>query len=278
MKTDEMINRTIFIITEYYKNNLQPFFACLSDDVLWIGPAERQQIQGRDRLLQTFAAEKHTLTFTMGDIKALCISPHSRVREVVLHYDIYTHYPSGNTDMHDQRLHFTWRERLIRSASGQEYRQEVVLVHVSNAWKYDRQDTIYPIHYEKVSVHFLTRPERYVTVRGVDSDVHRIAAERILYIETVKRTARLLVHTESGTVTVRGTLPDVEQNYPDVFLRIHASYLLNPAHVREIRRFSVILSDGTELPVPEKKYTRIKRLLLRENDETATPQVHSTGQ
>lgn len=278
MKTDEMINRTIYIIAEYYKNNLQPFFECLSDDVLWIGPAERQWIQGKDRLLQTFAAEKHALTFTMGDTKAMCVSPHGRVKEVILHYDIYTHYPSGNTDMHDQRLHFTWREKLMRTDAGREYRQEVVLVHVSNAWKYDRQDTIYPIHYEKVSAHFLSRPERYVMVRGVDIHVHRIAAERILYIETVKRTARLLVHTESGTVAAHGKLSDFERNYSDVFLRIHASYLLNPAHVREIRRFSVILSDGTELPVPEKKYTQIKRLLLRENDETATPKAHSAGQ
>lgn len=278
MKTDEIINRTIFIITEYYKNNLQPFFECLSDDVLWIGPVEQQQIQGRDQLLQAFAAEKHALTFTMGNVKAMCISPHSRVKEVVLHYDIYTHYPSGNTDMHDQRLHFTWRETLIRSAAKREYRQEVILVHVSNAWKKDSRDTIYPIHYENVSPYLLSRPERYVMVKGADTHVHRIAAERILYIETVKRTARLLVHTESGTVTARGTLPDFERTYPDIFLRIHASYLLNPAHVRKIRRFSVILSDGTELPVPEKKYAQIKRLLLRENDKTALPQVHSTEQ
>lgn len=278
MKTTEIINRTIFIIAEYYKNNLQPFFECLSDDVMWIGPAERQLIQGKNQLLQTFAAEQHALTFTMGDIKALCVSPHSRVKEVVLHYDIYTHYPSGNTDVHDQRLHFTWREKLIRSAAGQEYKQEVVLVHVSNAWRYDRQDTIYPIHYEKVSAHFLSRPKRYVMVRGVDINVHRIAAERILYIETVKRTARLLVHTEGGTVAAHGKLSDFERNYSDIFLRIHASYLLNPAHVREIRRFSVILSDGTELPVPEKKYTRIKRLLLQEKDETAAPQVLSADQ
>lgn len=278
MKTEEMISRTIFIITEYYKNNLQPFFECLSDDVLWIGPAQRQQIQGKDRLLQTFAAEKHALTFTMGDIKALCISPHSRVREVVLHYDIYTHYPSGNTDMHDQRLHFTWREKLIRSAAGQEYRQEIVMVHVSNAWRYDSQDTIYPIHYENVSAHSLTKPERYVMVRGIDISLHRIAAERILYIETVKRTAKLLVHTENGTVAAHGKLSDFERNYPDVFLRIHTSYLLNPAHVRKIRRFSVILSDGTELPVPEKKYTQIKWLLLREDNETAAPQVRNADQ
>lgn len=41
------------------------------------------------------------------------------------------------------------------------------------------------------------------------------------------------------------------------------------SHVWETRRFCVILSDGTKLPVPEKKYTQIKRLLLRENNETA---------
>ena len=110
-------------------------------------------------------------------------------------------------------------------------------------------------------------------VRGVDINLHRIAAERILYIETVKRTARLLVHTEGGAVAAHGKLSDFARSYPDVFLRIHASYLLNPAHVREIRRFCVILSDGTELPVPEKKYTRIKQLLLRENDSRI---VHTT--
>lgn len=246
--------------------------------MLWIGPAERQLIQGKDRLLQTFATEKHTLTFTMVDIKALCVSPHSRVREVILRYDIYTHYPSGNTDMHDQRLHFTWRERLTRSAAGQEYTQEIVMVHVSNAWKYDSKDTIYPIHYEKVPHRLLSRPERYVMVRGVDVNLHRIAAERILYIETVKRTARLLVHTESGTVAAHGKLSDFERTYPDIFLRIHASYLLNPAHAREIRRFSVTLSDGTELPIPEKKYTRIKRLLLRENDAAAVFPVPNADQ
>ncbi len=107
MKTDDLIFRSIFIITEYYKNNLEPFFENISDDILWIGPAQRQQMQGRENLMQVWAAEKHALTFTMGDIKALCVSPHDRVKEILLHYDIYTHYPSGNTTMSDQRLHYT---------------------------------------------------------------------------------------------------------------------------------------------------------------------------
>ena len=264
MRAEELIKRSIFIITEYYSNRLQPFFDSFGDDVLWIGPAERQQIQGKARLMEVFAAGRHELTFTMGDISALCISPHTHVKEVLLHYDIYTHYPSGNTDMHDQRLHFTWREKRVKTAAGYMYRPEVVMLHISNAWKYDRKDTIYPVHYERMpqTVHFLTKPERYVTVRASDMSICCLAAERILYIETVKRTARLLVHTESGTVMVNGKLPDFEQEYPDLFLRTHASYLLNPAHVKEIRRFAVILSDGTKLPIPEKKYTEVKQLIL----------------
>ncbi len=269
MKTDELINRSIYIITEYYKNNLEPFFESISDDIVWLGPAQRQQIQGRENLTRIFAEEEHSLTFTMGSIKALCVSPHSHVKEILLHYDIYTHYPSGNTDLHDQLLHYTWREKRAKTADGWVSRQEIVMLHISNLWKYDSRDTIYPVHYEEVHtpVRLLEGPEKYVTVKASDMSVHRIAAASILYIETVKRSAKLQIHTVRGVVTINETLPGFEKKYPGLFLRAHAGYLLNPSHVREIRRFSVSLSDGTELPIPEKKYTHIKKLLLQEGEE-----------
>lgn len=47
MKKEEIIQLSLQIITEYYQNNLQPFFSFVSDDVLWIGPARHQEIQGR---------------------------------------------------------------------------------------------------------------------------------------------------------------------------------------------------------------------------------------
>lgn len=269
MKTDELIYRSIYIITEYYKNNLEPYFESLSEDILWIGPSQRQQIRGRDNILQAWAAEKHALNFTMGDIKVFCVSPHSHVREILLHYDVYTYYPSGNSDRHDQRIHYTWREKRVKTAGGWEYRPEIVMIHISNAWPYDERDNIYPVHYETLSTaeRFPEKPKRYVLVKASDMSVHRIAAEHILYIETVKRSVKLRVHTENDTILINGTLPDFEEKYPGLFPRVHASYLLNPAHVREIRRFSVTLSDGTELPIPEKKYTQVKKLLLQEKGE-----------
>ena len=63
-------------------------------------------------------------------------------------------------------------------------------------------------------------------------------------------------------ITIHETLSNFEETYPALFLRIHSGYLLNPAHVQSIRRFTVTLSDGTELPIPEKKYTWLKKRLL----------------
>ena len=265
MRSNDVIHRSVYIISEYYKNNLEPFFDALSGDVLWMGPAQGQLIQGAEALKEAFAQEDHALTFTMGNVSAQCVSPHLHVKEGILHYDVYTHYPSGNTVPHDQRLHFTWRDRRIRAAGGWTYLPEIFMVHISNLWEYDSRDTIYPVHYETVAPPVRTVPatEQYVTVKAADLTVHRIAVSRILYIETVKRSAKLRVHLRSGVLLINGTLPEFERRYPGVLLRTHAGYMVNPAHVRQIRRFALTLSDGTRLPVPEKKFTQIRDALLQ---------------
>ena len=209
------------------------------------------------------------ISYTLGDIRVLCVSADAHVAEVLLHYDVYTHYPSGNTDMHDQRLHYTWRIPSKKTAQGSQPRPEIVCLHVSNAWEYDQRDTIYPVHYETVSRPDPSPPppEQAVTVQAVDRCVHRIASSHILYFSTIKRSSKLQIHTQDGVVTIRDTLARIQARYPGLFLRIHSGYLVNPAHVIHIRRFALTLSDGTELPLPEKKYTGIKKILLGKSAE-----------
>ena len=55
MTANDLIYKSIHIITEYYNNNLQPYFDSISEDVLWIGPAERQEIRGREQVISTFS-------------------------------------------------------------------------------------------------------------------------------------------------------------------------------------------------------------------------------
>ena len=115
MTSKDLIYQSIHIITEYYNNNLQPFFDNISEDILWIGPAERQELRGRDKLIATFSSEVHELTFTMGSVRAISIAPLKNAHDIILQYEIYTHYPDGNTDLHNQRLHYSWYKKRIRT-------------------------------------------------------------------------------------------------------------------------------------------------------------------
>ena len=36
-------------------------------------------------------------------------------------------------------------------------------------------------------------------------------------------------------------------------------YLVNSIHVTRVRRFNVLMADGTDLPIPKKKYTAFKK-------------------
>lgn len=54
------------------------------------------------------------------------------------------------------------------------------------------------------------------------------------------------------------SVASLEKQYPRLFLRCHQSFLINPHYLRNIRRFTVTLADGTELPIPEKKYTAFR--------------------
>ena len=155
-------------------------------------------------------------------------------------------------------------KKKVCTESGSDFRWEIAVLHISNAWPCDSRDTIYPIHYQSLSlpVRLVEKPERYMTVTATDMSVHRIPINHLLYIETIKRTAKLRIHTSTDTIIVNGTLPDFEKTYSDFLLRIHAGFLINPECVSKIERFTVTMSNGAKLPVPEKKYTTIKRLIL----------------
>ena len=75
----------------------------------------------------------------------------------------------------------------------------------------------------------------------------------------------VFLFTSRWNIIVNGTLQDFEKKYHNYLLRIHAGYIINPNCVTKIERFAVYLSDGTKLPVPEKKYTAIKQHILSDN-------------
>lgn len=155
MNISAQIQQSVHIITEYYENRLQPFFDAIDDDLLWIGPAERQWMQGKENILNAFTQEegRHHLTFRMSNISATPISCGTHACEIILTYLVYTYYPNGAMTVHDQRLHFTWRDKKVTGPDGKKHLvPKAAVIHISNAFPYDDRDKIYPVHYDEMKV------------------------------------------------------------------------------------------------------------------------------
>lgn len=196
MTGKELTEKSIYIIKEYYDNNLQPFFDHVSEDILWIGPADNQELRGRERIISAFLSEEHGLTFTMGPIRSAYVAPNSSACEIVLQYEIYTHYPNGHTDFHDQRLQYSWYERTVQTESGSDSRWEIAMIHVSNAWHYDSHDMIYPVHYKMVDQHIYDSCDYFV------------------YLD-VKNNSYKMIHGQGDTILLPEISTDYEQEMAD---------------------------------------------------------------
>lgn len=70
MNIQKVIEKSIYIITKYYENEINYFLDSMHDDVLWLGPAENQRIESRVLLVKNFSKEKNNLLFSTMNMKA----------------------------------------------------------------------------------------------------------------------------------------------------------------------------------------------------------------
>ena len=260
MKVSEITRLSIDIVTTYYQNDLRLFFEYLDTDVLWYGPAKGQFLSGRQVLIDTWGKEDHTLTFSMGNLRVDYATNCAAYCEVMLSFPVTTHYASGENIMMDQIIHITWCERKIEGSSEKQPRMQVI--HISDLYQKHESDTIYPVHFNQVYQGYIpiTKADKRIYVHGADRTDYYVLSNTIQWIESSITSRHAILHINNNEVIEASTtIQTIEKAYPDLFLRCHSSYLVNPLHVTQVKRLKIIMADGKELPIPEKKYTAIKK-------------------
>ena len=281
MKRQELIQRSISIITEYYKNNLEPFFDCLAEDVLWFGPRKDQILRGRETIIHTWRSVDQHPTFSMGNITEHSVSIGTNVLEIMLEYDVYTYFENGEVDRHHQRLHMSWGYRREQTDSGnRELIPRVYMIHISNIIEEEpaapesgnAQDRsalpkVYAgssseSHIDAAGIGYSGLSFRSVMGKGDNIITYFFNSASVLWIESTDNGRHSLIHALDGTYKSIEPLRYYESGFSGSLLRAHVSYLVNPLYVRSLKRFEITMTDGTILPVPEKKYTAFRDRLL----------------
>lgn len=245
------------LLNLYYNNEIEPFLNSCHEDVLWIGPADKQVIRGRKNLVDAFHAEKHELKFSLNNLTVLPLATtSSTVAEIMTFMLVDTIWPDNSASRVNQRMQFTWVE--------QKGVPKIRVIFISNAIQYDERDGIYPVHYDENYRKFVltgeTRSER-IYVKGIDKSILYLNWSRVIYVESLGN--HTVIHTLDQEFESTESLKTLEKRYGNLFLKCHESYMVNPAHVHSIRRFKMTVTGGRELPVPEKKYTAVKKTLQK---------------
>jgi DNA-binding LytR/AlgR family response regulator len=106
-------------------------------------------------------------------------------------------------------------------------------------------------------------PLRLLTGK-LDEEWYPVPVEKITHIESFQK--KTFFYTEDGQFSITSTLKELDKRLPEIFLRIHRSYIVNTSSIQRISRdFSsnlvVTLADGTELPVSQSYVNDVKCVL-----------------
>ena len=259
MNPQELVNLTNHIIQRYYMNDTQPFLDHVDEKVLWYGPAKGQFISGRKAVFEAWANEKHSLRFTVGNIRLDYITSHPSYCEVMASFPVTTHFPDGQNIAVNQIIHTTWCERKLEGLPGKQPR--MLVVHISNLYYNHESDNIYPVHFNEVYKGYVPISEvgQQLHFQGLDTSDLYIMSDSILWVDSISNGRHSVLHTRDEEYRIKDSVAELEKQYPDLLVRCHRCHLINPKHIDNIRRFTAVLDNGKELPIPEKKYTAFKK-------------------
>ena len=254
-----MVALTNDIVQRYYQNDIRPFLDHVDEKVLWYGPAKGQFLSGKQAVLDAWSGERHSLSFSLGNVRLDHISSHNSYCEVMMSFPVTTHYPDGGSITMDQIIHITWCER--KTADKNEIVPRMLVIHISDLYQKHKADNIYPVHLKEVYNGRLPVAEsgQRLYFRGMDSSELYLLSNTIMWVESTTYGRHAILHTTDGDFQVSASTSVLEKEHSDLLVRCHESHLVNPGYIVCIKRFHVTLSNGKELPIPEKKYTAFKK-------------------
>lgn len=93
--------------------------------------------------------------------------------------------------------------------------------------------------------------DKFLTLR-IGTATQRISIRSISHCEVRNHT--ILIHAGGAPLEYRGQMKDFEaQLLPYGFFRCHASFLVNGRQISRINQTSLILKDGTEVPISQRR-------------------------
>ena len=107
--------------------------------------------------------------------------------------------------------------------------------------------------------------KKRIAVKDRDDVVHFLSPSEVLYVMADGRNS--VIRTMSAeTIRARPGRRKLLAELGEGFIAVHRSYALNSAYVSSIRKYEVIMTDGSKIPIPERRYKEVRERLTAVED------------
>lgn len=245
-------------LIKFYNHDYSKLMEYLDDNVIWYGPREGQYIVGKARLLKSLEKLDKSVRYSVDSITTQLpsYSPNNYTVMVRCHLCIY--YPDGRASKRIQHIVMTGQR--CRDHNGKVF-WRCPFIHVSDVrTKSERLGVeVGSPDFSKMAV-LLERDEKRLVLPTDNYSSVYITESSIRYIVGGKG-IKCTVYTFDGSYNIHLLLKDMLERLPDYFYRCHSSYIVNLYRVRAINSSFITMDDGTQIPVPTKKYKEIKNAI-----------------
>lgn len=261
MNVQKLLTTSAEILIQYYQNNITPFLDALHPNALWIGPLEGQVLRSRETIIDAYHQEQNVMTFHLFDLN-VSVAQHTAAQcDILMTFIVDSLYPDNSVIRCNQRIMLSWTYGTITDAHDQKVRIPLILTcFIANALPSHEKDSIYPNHFLHTSFfqsHFASTSSTF-PIKGNRHELFYLCDKDIIYVES-KRPG-CIVHTAHNDFNSSESVSELQQKC-SILVRTHISYLVNPAYIQSVERFQIKLTTGTILPIPEKKYTAVKKMI-----------------
>lgn len=203
------------------------------------------------------------MTFHLFDLNVSVAQYTAAQCDILMTFIIDSLYPDNSVIRCNQRILLSWTYGTIMDEANKKVRVPMILTcFIANALPSHEKDAIYPNHFLDTSFfqsHTFSKNSCF-SVKGNNHELFFLSDRDIIYVESKRQGC--IIHTNHNEFNSSESVSELQQKCA-LFVRIHISYLVNPVYIQSVERFQVTLTNGTILPIPEKKYTGVKRQIAQ---------------
>ena len=261
-KEQELVYLTEKCLKEYWGKDCEVILSYCTDDVLWTGAEQSEYIIGIEGVRKDLEELVRTIQpciFSNGEFMAVQNSGNACT--ICGRYLVETTPNAEYFIQAQQRCTFVWE--LINGEP------RIRHMHVSNPIGEMKvmEGSRFVNEMGRMAKQYMDEKiqdinQKQIVVEGLNKKIFFIRMPQILYVEAKLRNCDIFM--QSGDV-IHGKMSfaDFEKNLDEYFIKVHRSYIVNIRYVAVIQFCEIIMTNGKVIPVPEKKYAKVREELMK---------------